>query len=100
MKISVLLSIIMTFSTFANSVVYSQVEISIDVENTEITSILDFIESTTALRFFYDNDIYDFKQKRTLSLKKVKIEEAISLIFEGNLDFKLSENIVILKKKQ
>jgi TonB-linked SusC/RagA family outer membrane protein len=98
LKISVLLSIIMTFSTFANSVVYSQVEISIDVENTEITSILDFIESTTALRFFYDNDIYDFKQKRTLSLKKVKIEEAISLIFEGNLDFKLSENIVILKK--
>jgi len=98
LKISVLLSIIMTFSTFANSVVYSQVEISIDVENTEITSILDFIESTTALRFFYDNDIYDFKQKRTLSLKKVKIEEAISLIFEDNLDFKLSENIVILKK--
>ena len=97
-KISVLLSVIMTFSTFANSVVYSKIEISIDVENTEITSILDFIESTTDLRFFYDNDIYDFKQKRTLSFTKVKIEEAISLIFENNLDFKLSENIVILKK--
>ena len=36
LKISVLLSIIMTFSTFANSVVYSEVEISIDVENTEL----------------------------------------------------------------
>ena len=45
MKISALLSIIMVFSTFANS--YSQVEISLDVQNQPIIKVLDKIESET-----------------------------------------------------
>ena len=59
LRISAFLTVIMTFSTFANTNVYSQTEITVDVTNTEIINILDYIESTTNLRFFYDNDIYD-----------------------------------------
>jgi len=51
-KISVLLSVIMTLSSFAHTNVYSQEKISVNVENTEIINILDNIESTTDLRFF------------------------------------------------
>ena len=58
-KISFLLSVIMTLSSFAHTSIYSQEKISVNVENTEIINILDNIESTTDLRFFYDNDIYD-----------------------------------------
>ena len=43
MKISVILSIVMVFSSFANS--YSQVEISLSAENQTIISVLDKIES-------------------------------------------------------
>ena len=42
MKISALLSIIMIFSSFANS--YSQVEISLDIKNQPIIKVLDEIE--------------------------------------------------------
>tara|TARA_B100001059_G_scaffold236624_1_gene288358 strand:- start:6535 stop:9861 length:3327 start_codon:yes stop_codon:yes gene_type:complete len=98
LRISAFLTVIMTFSTFANTNVYSQTEITVDVTNTEIINILDYIESTTNLRFFYDNDIYDFEKKKTLSFKKVNIKEAINLIFDNNLDFRLSDNVVILKK--
>lgn len=98
LKISVLLSLVTIFSSFSNTNVYSQTEISINVENTEIINILDIIESTTDLRFFYDNDIYDFNEKKTLFLEKVDIEIAISQIFDDTLDFRLSENVVILEK--
>ena len=98
LRISVFLSIVTLFSTLANTNVYSQTEISINVENTEIINILDLIESSTDLRFFYDNDIYDFNEKKTLSFEKIKISKAINLIFDGKLDFSLTDNVVILKK--
>ena len=97
-KISFLLSVIMTLSSFAHTSIYSQEKISVNVENTEIINILDNIESTTDLRFFYDNDIYDFKKKITLSIDEVTIAKAISLIFENNIDFRLKQNVVILEK--
>ena len=97
-KISVLLSVIMTLSSFAHTNVYSQEKISVNVENTEIIKVLDNIESTTDLRFFYDNDIYDFNKKISLSINEETIAKAISLIFENNLDYRLKQNVVILEK--
>ena len=99
-KISFLLSVIMTLSSFAHTSIYSQDKISVNVENTEIINILDNIESTTDLRFFYHNDIYDFKKKITLSIDEVTIAKAISLIFENNIDFRLKQNVVILEKAE
>jgi TonB-linked SusC/RagA family outer membrane protein len=99
-KISVLLSVIMTLSSFAHTNVYSQEKISVNVKNTEIINILDNIESTTDLRFFYDNDIYDFNKKITLSINEETIATAISLIFENNIDFRLKQNVVILEKAE
>ena len=97
-KISVLLSVIMTLSSFAHTNVYSQEKISVNVENTEIIKVLDNIESTTDLRFFYDNDIYDFNKKISLSINEETIAKAISLIFDNNLDYRLKQNVVILEK--
>ena len=99
-KISVLLSVIMTLSSFAHTNVYSQEKISVNVENTEIIKVLDNIESTTDLRFFYDNDIYDFNKKISLSINEETIAKAISLIFENNLDYRLKQNVVILEKAE
>mgnify|MGYP007101733406 CR=1 FL=1 len=86
MKISVLLSVIMTFSSFAHNNIYSQDKISVNVENTEIRNILDNIESSTELRFFYDNDIYDFKKKISLSLGNF-FKFVSSKIFNQNIFF-------------
>tara|TARA_B100000767_G_scaffold64838_1_gene61148 strand:- start:2574 stop:3530 length:957 start_codon:yes stop_codon:yes gene_type:complete len=98
LKISVFLSLVTIFSSFSNNKVYSQTEISINVENTEIINILDIIESTTDLRFFYDNDIYNFNEKKSLALEKVGLEKAIVQIFGGSIGFTMSENVVVLEK--
>ena len=66
MKISALLSIVMIFSSFANS--YSQVEISIDVKNQPIIKVLDEIESETDLRFIFGSEIYDFQKLKFRAL--------------------------------
>ena len=96
MKISALLSIVMIFSSFANS--YSQVEISIDVKNQPIIKVLDEIESETDLRFIFGSEIYDFQKLISLSVNKAKLNDVIKLIFENRLSYDLNENVVLLKK--
>ena len=96
MKISALLSIIMIFSSFANS--YSQVEISLDIKNQPIIKVLDEIESETDLRFIFGSEIYDFQKVISLSVNKAKLNEVIKLIFENRLSYDLKENVVLLKK--
>ena len=96
MKISALLSIIMVFSTFANS--YSQVEISLDVQNQPIIKVLDKIESETDLRFIFGSEIYDFQKLISVSVEKAKLNEVIKLIFENRLSYDLNQNVVLLKK--
>ena len=96
MKISALLSIIMVFSTFANS--YSQVEISLDVQNQPIIKVLDKIESETDLRFIFGSEIYNFQKLITVSVEKAKLNEVIKLIFENRLSYDLNQNVVLLKK--
>ena len=96
MKISALLSIIMVFSTFANS--YSQVEISLDVQNQPIIKVLDKIESETDLRFIFGSEIYDFQKLISVSIEKAKLNEVIKIIFENRLSYDLNENVVLLKK--
>ena len=96
MKISALLSIIMIFSSFANS--YSQVEISLDIKNQPIIKVLDEIESETDLRFIFGSEIYDFQKVISLSVNNAKLDEVINLIFENRLSYDLNENVVLLKK--
>jgi len=98
MNISIFLSVIMVFSTFANNNVYSQVEISLDVKDQPIISILDNIESQTELRFIFGSEIYDFEKEVSLSVKNAKIDEIIKLLFENKLAYTLTENVVLLSK--
>lgn len=98
LKLFTLLSLSLAVSTFANNSVYSQVEISVNAEKNSITEILDDIESSTELRFFYDNDIYDFNKEISLKFEKKKINQAISLIFKNEIGYRLVENVVILEK--
>jgi len=96
MKISAILSIVMVFSSFANS--YSQVEISLSAKNQTIISVLDKIESETNLRFIFGSDLYDFQKVINVDFNKAKLKNVIELIFENKLIYDLKENIVVLKK--
>ena len=98
MKISLFLSIIMVFSTSANNNVYSQIEISIEVEDQPIINVLDNIESQTNLRFIFGSEIYDFQKKISLSVQNAKLDKVIKLLFENKLSYNLNENVVLLAK--
>lgn len=97
-KFSFLLSFIMLFSAFAYPKAYTQNNISFDVQNESIISVLDRIESQTPLRFIFGSEIYDFEKTITLTVEKASLKDVIYLIFDNKLSYELSDNVVILSK--
>ena len=61
--LSLFFGIIFILNSFASNNVYSQTEITINVEDSSIISVLDEIEASTELRFIFDSSIYNFNQK-------------------------------------
>lgn len=86
------------FNTFANKNLYSQTEISLDLNNTSIIRVLDHIESTTDLRFIFDSDIFNFKEKVTLSIEKKSLNYTLNTLFGAKVIYELKENLVFLKE--
>ncbi|MDG1013662.1 MAG: carboxypeptidase-like regulatory domain-containing protein, partial [Flavobacteriaceae bacterium] len=97
-KISLFLSFFMIFSAFAYPKAYTQNDISFDVENETIISVLDKIESQTPLRFIFGSEIYDFEKTITLTVEKASLKDVIYLIFDNKLSYELSDDVVILSK--
>ena len=97
-KLSLLLSFTLLFTAFAYPKAYTQNDISFDVENETIISVLDKIELQTPLRFIFGSEIYDFEKTITLTVEKASLNEVIYLIFENKLSYELNENVVILSK--
>ena len=62
-RITTLMMLTISFNSFANKNLYSQTEITLDLKNTTIIGVLDYIESNTELRFIFDSDIYNLIKK-------------------------------------
>ena len=82
------------FNSFANKNLYSQIEISLDLKNTSIIGVLDYIESTTDLRFIFDSDIFNFEVKKSLSEKNQNLDQTLNTIFGGKVIYEIKENLV------
>jgi len=93
-----LMMLTVVFNTFANKNLYSQTEISLDLKNTSIIRVLDHIESTTDLRFIFDSDIFNFKEKVTLSIEKKSLNHTLNTLFGAKVIYELKENLVFLKE--
>ena len=84
------------FNSFANKNLYSQTEISLDLKNTSIIGVLDQIESTTNLRFIFDSDIFNFKEKVSLNIKNQNLDQTLKSLFGGKVIYELKAGNLIL----
>jgi len=93
MKLTILISFMLTFSVFAKS--YSQqAHVTLDVNTaTTVKSVLKMIEEQTGVRFFYNSDLADLNKSITLSLNDKNLDEALKAIFSGtSVGYRILEN--------
>ena len=93
-----IMTICVVFSSYANKNLYSDTQITLDLKNTSIIGVLDYIESKTELRFIFDSEIYDLNEKVSLSIKNKSLDETLFTLFGSKVIYQLKENLVFLKQ--
>ncbi|MEN3324737.1 TonB-dependent receptor [Mariniflexile soesokkakense] len=98
MKLTTLFSIVSFFSMLANTG-YTQT-ITLDVEDTPVSQIIDKIEATTEYRFVYNTKFVDLKRKVSIKAEEVKIENVLYDLFSNtSTSYKIRNTQIVLKDK-
>ena len=75
-------------------------EISINVENQKLSSVLELIQEQVPYKFAYNNSIIDVNRLITLDIKGQSLEQTLKTIFENtDVTFQISANQIILSSK-
>ncbi len=99
LQLGLLLLLVSSFQKITRqdgSVLTSKIEI--EAANESIFSILQKIETQTSLYFSYDSKTINTEKKITISVKAKTLSQAISLIFNGTVRYKVKGNCIILYK--
>ncbi|MDD2358797.1 MAG: TonB-dependent receptor plug domain-containing protein, partial [Thiovulaceae bacterium] len=70
----------------------SKLKISVDEKNASIRQILEKVEKTYNIRFFYDEKVINIKSVKTISLNNVNLTKFINVLFDGNATYNTSGN--------
>jgi TonB-linked SusC/RagA family outer membrane protein len=75
-------------------------EISINVENQKLSSVLEIIQRQVPYKFAYNNSIIDVNRVVTLNIKGKSLEQTLNILFENtDVTFQISANQIILSSK-
>lgn len=98
MKLSFVLLVFALLNVQANS--FSQnTKIDLNVENENIQTVLEKIESESDFRFFYKSGVIDIHRTISISVKKKKLPDILDIIFKGRpVEYTFIDNQVVLKR--
>jgi TonB-linked SusC/RagA family outer membrane protein len=98
MKLTTLLTFFLTLNVAANG--FGQEKINLKVKKTEISGVLRSIEKQTIYRFLYNDKLEDIRDKVSLTVKDVDINEALSLLLDKTrlLYQMMDNNLIVIKE--
>jgi len=98
MKLTLILTFLV-FVAFGNT--FSQVKVSVKLENANIKEVIASIEEQTDYIFLYKDEIFDLGQKYSLDFEQETFEDVLNSICNtANVDYEIrDERQIILKEK-
>jgi len=80
---------------------FSQTKVSLNVQNTQLETIIQLIESQTPYSFIYSNDEINTNQKLDITVFKENLDKTLKLLFKkSSIKHTLKNNHIILSVKQ
>ncbi|HEY9551376.1 MAG TPA: carboxypeptidase-like regulatory domain-containing protein, partial [Prevotella sp.] len=82
------------------SLQYASAQITLNVHNSSLKTVIEKIEKQAECRFFYDDDVEKVVVKKA-DVKNVSLAKALDAVLRGTgIAYTLNDNIVYLKKKE
>ncbi|WP_342332593.1 SusC/RagA family TonB-linked outer membrane protein [Pedobacter sp. FW305-3-2-15-E-R2A2] len=95
-----LVIIILIASLMQVSAVGFAQKVSLNEKNAMLESTFKKIRLQTGYDFVYDSKLIDFNKKVSLEIRNMDLENALSLILDGqNLSFEIRDKVIVLAKK-
>lgn len=100
MKImAVLMCFVGLLSSFGKS--YSQnTKLSIELKNSTIENVLNYIESRTEYSFMYDNKKIDISREVSINVKDQTVESILDQLFENGVNYQMIGKHIIITQKE
>jgi TonB-dependent starch-binding outer membrane protein SusC len=82
-----------------NALAYGQNKISINVKETEISTVLNTIEQQTVYRFLYNNDLTELNRRVSLKVEDAELSEVLRRLFRntGLMYTVMDNNLITIK---
>ncbi len=88
-------------ATIKLSQVIKEKVVTIDVKNSSLDDILNAFTQQTSIGYAYEGITVDKSEKFTLNIKEKSLESALNKLFDGKpYEYKLKEDIILIKKKE
>jgi len=95
----VLICCVGLLSSFGKS--YSQnTKLSVELKNSSIENVLNYIESRTEYSFMYDNKKIDISREVNISVKNQPVESILDQIFENGVNYQMIGKHIIITPKE
>jgi len=86
-------------SSFGKS--YSQnAKLSLELKNSSVESVLNYIESHTEYSFMYDNQKIDINREVNITVKNQTVESILNQLFENGVSYKMIGKHIIITPKE
>lgn len=97
MKLTVFLLLITVSGIFANNSYSQSKRLDLNMQEATVKEVLGNIEKQSEFSFLYSENLVDVERKIDVSFKKIKIDQALKLIFKGTeVDFSIRDRIIVL----
>lgn len=98
-KLSLLILLTMTFALQANSSYSQNTEISLEIHDASVESVIEEIEKKTEFKFIFNVTSVDLKRNVTISVKKKNIQKVLDILFrDTETTYEISDRKVLLKE--
>jgi hypothetical protein len=95
----VLICFVGLLSSFGKS--YSQnTKLSVDLKNSSIENVLNYIESRTEYSFMYDNKKIDISREVNINVKNQTVESILDQLFENGVNYQMIGKHIIITPKE
>ena len=99
MRVTLLLVILTTFSSFANKTTAQTTSLSLNVNNMTVRNVLRTIEKETGYSFIYSSELIDVNRRVSLNEQETSLESLLDALFEGTpVTYSVNGDHVVLSR--
>jgi len=99
MRVTLLMVLLATFSSFANKTTAQNASLSLNVNNSTVRNVLRTIEKETGYSFIYSSELIDVNRRVSLNEQETSLQDVLDALFAGTpVNYSINDDHIVLSR--